>query len=91
LAALIEACDAVVTISNTTAHIAGALGKPVWVLIPYHGHGQLWYWSKDRKDNLWYPEARICRQQKGQPWADLIASVTPEVAEFLQTKKAGGG
>lgn len=91
LAALIEACDAVVTISNTTAHIAGSLGKPVWILVPYHWHGQLWYWFKNRKDNLWYPEARICRQQKGQPWTDLIASVTPEILEFLQKKKDGAG
>lgn len=90
LAALIEACDAVVTISNTTAHLAGALGKPVWVLVPYHGQGKLWYWFKDRKDSLWYPEARICRQQKGQSWASLIASVTPEIVEFLRTKKDGG-
>ena len=81
LAALIEACDAVVTTSNTTAHIAGALGKPVWVLVP-HGHGKFWYWFRDRTDSPWYPGARIVRQQPGQSWAALITSITPEIVGF---------
>jgi tetratricopeptide (TPR) repeat protein len=88
LAALIEACDAVVTISNATAHVAGALGKPVWILIP-RGQGRHWYWFKDRKDSPWYPGARIVRQQPGQSWADLVASIVPEISEFargLQSK-----
>jgi ADP-heptose:LPS heptosyltransferase len=86
LAALIEACDAVVTVSNTTAHIAGALGKPVWILIP-HGQGRIWYWFKDRKDSPWYPGARIVRQQPGQSWADLVASIAPEISEFARDLK----
>lgn len=86
LASLIVACDAVVTVSNTTAHIAGALGKPVWVLLP-HGHGKFWYWFRDRKDSPWYPGARIVRQQPGQPWFDLIASITPEIVAFADQLK----
>lgn len=86
LASLIVACDAVVTTSNTTAHIAGALGKPVWVLVP-HGHGKFWYWFRDRKDSPWYPGARIVRQQPGQSWSDLIASITPEIAAFASGLK----
>lgn len=81
LAALISACDAVLTVSNTTAHIAGALGKPVWILVP-HAQGRLWYWFHERSDSLWYPGARIVRQQPGQSWADLVASITPEISEF---------
>lgn len=87
LAALIEACDAVLTVDNTTAHIAGALGKPVWVMVP-HGQGRFWYWFKDRADSPWYPGMRICRQQSGQPWADLIASAAPQIADFVQASKA---
>ncbi len=86
LAALIEACDAVVTVSNTTAHLAGALGKPVWVLIP-HGDVRIWYWFNDR-DCPWYPGARIVRKQPNQSWAEFIASVTPEVLEFAKNLKA---
>ena len=45
LAALIDACDFVVTVSNTTAHIAGAIGKQTYLMLP-KGKGKLWYWSK---------------------------------------------
>ena len=86
LAALIEACDAVVTISNVTAHIAGALGKPVWILIP-HGQGRHWYWFKDRTDSPWYPGARIVRQQRGQAWSELVASIAPKIAAFALARK----
>lgn len=88
LAALIEACDAVVTVSNTTAHLAGALGKPVWILVP-HGQGRIWYWFRDRTDSPWYPGARIVRQQPGQPWADVVASIAPEISEFARGLKKG--
>lgn len=81
LASLIEACDIVLTVSNTTAHIAGALGKPVWVMVP-HTNGVFWYWFRDRRDSPWYPGARIIRQQPGQSWAALIASITPEIVDF---------
>jgi tetratricopeptide (TPR) repeat protein len=79
LAALIAACDAVVTVSNTTAHLAGALGKPTCVLVPF-GHARIWYWLKGRPDSPWYPHLRLWRQARAQPWADLIAMVTPELS-----------
>ena len=86
LASLIEACDIVLTVSNTTAHMAGALGKPVWVMVP-HTSGVFWYWFRDRKDSPWYPGARIVRQQPGQSWSDLVASITPEIAAFASGLK----
>ncbi len=81
LAALIEACDVVVTISNTTAHIAGALGKPVLLMLPYT-RGVLWYWHEQREDSPWYPGVRIVRQQQRGDWGD----VAQRVAEVLQQK-----
>ena len=54
-----SACDAVVTVSNTTAHLAGALGRPIWVLVPY-GRAQFWYWFKRGDDMPWYPQPRGC-------------------------------
>jgi len=68
LAALVSACDLVVTVSNTTAHLAGALGVPAWVLLP-RGLGQLWYWFDDREDSPWYPSLRLLRQPAGGDWA----------------------
>lgn len=81
LAALIEACDVVVTISNTTAHLAGALGKRVFLMLP-HGKGRLWCWQNDRSDALWYPKVRIFRQPAEGDWASVIRNVRDALAEL---------
>ena len=78
LAALISACDVVVTISNTTAHIAGALGKPVYLLAPY-ALGTLWYWHFDRDVSPWYPTLRLFRQPANGDWASVIQRVAEEL------------
>jgi tetratricopeptide (TPR) repeat protein len=79
LAALIGACDLVVTVDNTTVHLAGALGRPTWVLVP-HGHARIWYWFEGRDDSPWYPRVRVMRQRKGQAWAELISAVAKDLA-----------
>ena len=81
LAALISACDLVVTVSNTTAHLAGALGKPTWVLVPY-GYSRIWYWFLHREDSPFYPRVHLKRQSAGESFARLIASVADDVARF---------
>jgi ADP-heptose:LPS heptosyltransferase len=72
LASLIAACDIVVTISNTTAHLAGALGKETYLLVPT-GRARMWCWFRDRDDNPFYPRMRLHRQKLKQPWSDLSA------------------
>jgi tetratricopeptide (TPR) repeat protein len=79
LAALISACDAVLTVSSTTAHLAGAVGVPTWVMVPF-GRGHLWYWFDQRPDSPWYPRVKVRRQAKGQSWAELIAGLVPQVS-----------
>ena len=79
LAALIAACDVVVTVSNVTAHLAGALGKPTFALVSFGQH-QLWYWFTG-KNCPWYPQVRLFRRRVDQPWADLM----PEVVTGLST------
>jgi hypothetical protein len=74
LAALIDACDVIVTISNTTAHIAGALGKEVWLMLPLNA-ARFWYWQADREDSLWYPHMHIVRQHSAGEWGGVIAQV----------------
>ena len=66
--------DLIITISNTTAHVAGALGVPCWVLVPA-GKGQFWYWFLDREDSPWYPSLRLFRQATPGVWADVITAV----------------
>jgi ADP-heptose:LPS heptosyltransferase len=79
LAALITACDIVITVSNTTAHLAGALGKETYVLVPF-GQARMWYWFHDRADTPFYPEIKIRRQARTHDWASLMASVAAEIA-----------
>ena len=65
LAALIEACDLVVSTSNVTIHLAGALGKDTWVLLPFVSS---FWWLLNRDDSVWYPSIKIYRQKKFQDW-----------------------
>jgi len=85
LAALCEACDLVITVSNVTAHMAGALGKPVWLLVP-QWRGVLWYWFSGRSDSLWYPSMRIFRQSEPGAWRPLLDQVADELSA-LATKR----
>jgi tetratricopeptide (TPR) repeat protein len=71
LAALIEACDVIVTVSNTTAHLAAAIGKPTLVLLPWHT--PLWYWHSNLMDSPWYPNAILLRQAASGDWSVPVA------------------
>lgn len=82
LAALITACDVVVTVSNTTAHIAGALGKKVFLLLPY-SQGSLWYWHVDREDSPWYPSFRLFRQRSIGDWGSAAQPVARELERLV--------
>ncbi|MCB2107743.1 MAG: tetratricopeptide repeat protein [Rhodobacteraceae bacterium] len=61
--AQVAALDLVISTSNTTVHVAGALNVPCWVVLP-HGMGLLWYWFFDRSDSPWYPSLKIYRQPR---------------------------
>ncbi len=71
-AAQVAAMDLVISVSNTTVHFAGGLGKPVWTLVPY-GHGAHWYWFRDRADSPWYPTMKLFRQAAPGQWAPALA------------------
>ncbi len=83
LAALIQACDIVVTVSNTTAHLAAALGKPVLIMLP-SSTALFWYWHFDRIDSPWYPTAVLLRQTVSGNWSDVLANLTAAVLEFAK-------
>jgi tetratricopeptide (TPR) repeat protein len=85
-AALIAACDLVLSVSNTTAHLAGALGIPTWVLLPY-GHFQPWYWFNDRVDSVWYPNTKLYRPTKFSAWPTLIEAANRDLDEWLATSR----
>jgi tetratricopeptide (TPR) repeat protein len=75
-AALLDAMDLVITIDTSVAHLAGAMGKPVWILLPYSPD---WRWLLDRDDSPWYPSARLFRQQQIGNWAGVINQVKDEL------------
>jgi Flp pilus assembly protein TadD len=77
-AGLIENLDLVVCVDSAVAHLAGALGKPTWLLLP---HAPDWRWMRDRADSPWYPTMRLFRQKTAGDWAPPIR----EAAESLRT------
>ncbi len=81
-AALIGALDLVISVDTSVAHLAGALGKPLWVLVPFVPD---WRWLLDREDSPWYPTARLFRQKQSGDWADVMARVVAAVRERART------
>jgi len=79
LLALVDACDVVVTTSNVTAHLAGAIGKKAVVLVPA-GKGSLWYWQGG-SNNLWYPSLTRAAQPRIGDWQPAIAAAAAWVRD----------
>ena len=71
---IMSACDLIITTSNTTAHLAGALNKETLLLIP-RNIGKFWYWQGIEGVSLWYPSIRIFQQQKQGDWAAPINEI----------------
>ena len=71
-AALVAELDVVITIDTSVAHLAGALGKPVWILLPYAAD---YRWLTERSDSPWYPTARLFRQGSIGDWSSVIENV----------------
>ena len=63
--------DHILTIDNSTAHLAGALGIPVWLMLPFAAD---WRWLKDRNDSPWYPTMRLFRQPAPGDWPSVLQS-----------------
>jgi tetratricopeptide (TPR) repeat protein len=81
-AALISRLDLLITVDSSMAHLAGALGKPVWVLLR---HTPDWRWLIDREDSPWYPTARLFRQSVNGGWNEVMERVTGELQKFVET------
>ena len=83
-AALIDVLDLVITVDTSVAHLAGAMGKPVWILLPYSAD---WRWLRDRDDSPWYPSARLFRQRQAGDWADVIDRVAGALRSWLASRE----
>ena len=80
-AALIDQLDLVITIDTAVAHLAGALGKKCWLLLPFAPD---WRWGLLREDSPWYPGMRLYRQKQPKAWEDLLERLVRALAERLQ-------
>lgn len=81
LAALIGACDMVISISSVTAHMAGAMGKPCQTFIPSRA-GRMWFWGIEGQECPWYPSLTLHRQGRDGKWGDAIGAAAHELGRL---------
>ena len=82
-AAVIGQLDLIISVDTAVAHLAGAMGKPVWVALPHPGD---WRWMQDGDTSPWYPTMRLFRQSAPGDWATVFEALTKALAV-----EAGGG
>jgi tetratricopeptide (TPR) repeat protein len=82
-AALLTQLDLLITVDTSVAHLAGALGRPVWVLLQ---HVPDWRWMMDREDSPWYPTMRLFRQRQPDDWQPVIEAVCAELQALAALK-----
>ena len=80
-AALIENLDLVISVDTAVAHLAGALARPVWLLIPFVPD---WRWLLDRTDSPWYPTMRIFRQKQRRDWPGVVSDVAAALRQRVE-------
>jgi ADP-heptose:LPS heptosyltransferase len=64
--------DLVISVDSMAPHLAGSLGKPVWVLLPFASE---WRWLLEREDSPWYPSVRLFRQPRPGDWAEVMKRI----------------
>ena len=82
-ASAIEALDLVLTVDTSVAHVAGAMGKPVWVMLPAYGD---WRWHYTREDSPWYPTMRLFRRRFGCDWSEVVARISGHMRQSVMDK-----
>jgi tetratricopeptide (TPR) repeat protein len=84
-AAILANLDLVISVDTSVVHLAGAMGKPVWVLVPRVSD---WRWLRDRADSPWYPTMRLFRQSKIGAWDDVLERIEQALRALLDARAA---
>ena len=84
-AAVVAQLDVVISIDTSVAHLAGAMGKPLWLLLPDVPD---WRWLMNRSDSPWYPTARLFRQSRPGDWQPVIQAVADELTALIDSVAA---
>ena len=82
-AALISLMDLVISVDTSAAHLAGAMGKPVWILLSFFPD---WRWLLDRDDSPWYPTAKLYRQHMPGAWDETIRRAATDLFRIFGKK-----
>lgn len=82
-AAIVANLDLVISADTSVAHLAGALGAPLWLPV---GTGAEWRWLRDREDSPWYPSARLFRQRRHGDWAEVFARIAVALTELVSSR-----
>jgi hypothetical protein len=85
LAASCAACDLVISVSGVAAHMAGAVGVPVWLLAP-KSRVRFWFWFHDKTTSPWYPSMRVFDQHKLHDWSGVLAEAGRELRHLVAAK-----
>ena len=83
---MLALCDLVITVDTAVAHLAGAMGRPVWVPVPFAPD---WRWGLHGETTPWYPTARLFRQTQLGDWDGVIPRVAEELVHFIGENAAG--
>jgi hypothetical protein len=87
-AALMKSLDLIITSDTANAHLAGALGVPVWVVLPFAPD---WRWQLDREDNPWYPTMRLFRPRHRAGWDEVFQRVAAELRKLVSSRQQAAG